>query len=83
MKPKTHVASRTEKVKDAVGHAVGAEQVDKRPQQREAAEHQAADDQPGSEILPLHLVARGVSDIAEQDAQEQRNGSCEQIAWSG
>ena len=45
---------------------------------REAAEHEATDNQPGSEILPLHLVARGIGDVAEQGAQEQWNGSGEQ-----
>src|SRR5690554_4104528 len=68
-----------EKIEDRHRPApTGPEQFDQRPEQRNTPEHQAARDQPESEILPLDLIALIISDVAEQRAQEQRNCSGQQ-----
>src|SRR3546814_8580779 len=46
------------------------DQVHERPQQSESAEHQRPRDQPGREVGPLDLIARGIADIAQQRSEE-------------
>ena len=57
-----------------------ADQVNQRPQQREACEHQAADDQPAGKILPLDLGAAGIGPVAQEAADQERVGRPQQHA---
>ena len=53
-------------------------QADQAREQRESAEHEPSDDQPGSKVLPLDLVARVVRDVIEQRAEERRQRAAQQ-----
>lgn len=59
------------------------DQIERRPEHREAADEQPARNQPGREIRTLHMKASGVGDVTDECAEKQRQqrGKQNRLQW--